>query len=170
MQRRTAEQGIDMPKLLVIEDGREYLDFALALLQPDFEIVHAQSGPAAREVLATQTVDALLFDLRFDRSPADALLGDVEGTAQALFAGDVPRAVRYLQDLQGVLILADLRSLGHQQPAVFVHDFTARRLRNLRSLYGVVHAVPRFDADAIRRCLSQNMVLALGGGWRRRVP
>ena len=145
-----------MPKLLVIEDGREYLDFALALLQPDFEIVHAQSGLAARELLATQKVDALLFDLRFDRSPADALLGDVAGTAQALFAGDVPRALRYLQDLQGVLILAELRSRGHQQPAVFVHDFTARRLRNLRSLYGDVYAVPGFDAAAIRRCVSSS--------------
>jgi hypothetical protein len=34
---------------------------------------------------------------------------------------------------------------------VFVHDFPPRRLANLRRLYGLVAAVPSFDAAAIVR-------------------
>ena len=71
-----------------------------------------------------------------------ALVGDLEATAARLFAGDRARALRYLQDEQGTLILAALRAAGLAQPALFVHDFPPRRLANLRQLYGDVDAVP----------------------------
>ena len=82
------------------------------------------------------------------------LIGDLAATAERLFAGDRARALRHLQDQQGVLILAELRKAGHTQPAVFVHDFPARRLDNLRRLYGDVRAVPNFDASALRSALT----------------
>jgi hypothetical protein len=127
--------------------------FARLFLAPDFEVRAAPSGAAALAVLAAEGAEALLIDLRFDRAPHDALLGDLDDTARRLFGGDRARALRYLQDQQGALILAALRSAGHHQPAVFVHDFPARRLDNLRRLYGAVTAVPSFDAAAIRRAL-----------------
>ena len=145
-----------MKRLLVIEDGTEYVEFARLFLGGDFAVRAATSAAEALATLAAEGADALLIDLRFDRAPAEALAGDLDDTARRLFAGDRERALRYLQDHQGTFILAALRAAGHRQPAVFVHDFAPRRLENLRRLYGAVDAVPGFDAAALRR--------ALGGG------
>jgi CheY-like chemotaxis protein len=144
-----------MRRLLVIEDGDEYAEFARLFLGPDFQVRQARSAAEALCALAAEPPDVLLFDLRFDRAPAGTLVGDVQATARRLFAGDEARALRYLQDQQGVLILGELRAAGHLQPAVFVHEFPPRRLDNLRRLYGTVLALPGFDAAALR--------LALGG-------
>jgi hypothetical protein len=135
--------------LLVIEDGDEYAEFARSFFSERFEILAARSEADARAVLATQPVAALLIDLRFDRATAALLVGDLDATATQLFAGDRERALRYLKDQQGALILGALRAAGHRQPAVFVHDFPPRRLANLRQLYGAVSAVSSFDASAI---------------------
>jgi len=137
-------------RLLVIEDGTEYSEFARLFLGDGFVVASAFSAAEALAQLAGGGADALLIDLRFDRAPRELLFGDVRETAARLFAGDQPRALRYLQDQQGTLILAALRAAGHTQPAVFVHDFPPRRLENLRRLYGRVAAVPAFDAAAIR--------------------
>lgn len=145
-----------MPNLLVIEDGHEYTEFARAFLSGHFQISRAASGAAALAQLGSQVFSGLLIDLRFDRVSDADLLGDVKDTAARLYAGDVQRALRYLQDQQGILILAAARQKGHEQPAVFVHDFPDRRLQNLRKLYGAVFAVPSFDAKAILRCLSES--------------
>jgi CheY-like chemotaxis protein len=142
-----------MRRLLVIEDGDEYAEFARLFLGPDFQVRQARSAAEALHALATEPPDVLLFDLRFDRTPAGTLVGDVRATSQRLFAGDEARALRYLQDQQGVLILGELRAAGHQQPAVFVHEFPTRRLDNLRRLYGAVTALPGFDAAALRQAL-----------------
>ena len=139
-----------MRRVLVIEDGTEYADFARLFLARDFEVVAVQSAGQALRAQAEQPADVLLIDLRFDRAPADILVGDLEASAERLFAGDRTRALRHLQDQQGVFILAELRRAGHAQPAVFVHEFPARRLANLRRLYGEVRAVPSFDAAALR--------------------
>mgnify|MGYP001768193921 CR=1 FL=1 len=144
-----------MRRVLVIEDGTEYAEFTRLFLGSDFEVVAAQSGAEALRVAGAGSVDVLLIDLRFDRAPAGVLVGDVDATAERLFAGDRPRALRHLQDQQGVLILAELRQAGHVQPAVFVHEFPPRRLENLRRLYGDLRTVPTFDAAALR--------VALGG-------
>lgn len=142
-----------MRKLLVIEDGNEYEEFARLFLSDSFEIRVAHSAAEAFELLAEGPVDGFLVDLRFDRSEEADLVGDIDGTAARLFAGERASAVRYLKDNQGTLALAALREAGYHQPAVFVHDFTARRLQNLRRLYGEVRAVPSFDAGSIRRAL-----------------
>lgn len=142
-----------MKQLLVIEDGDEYAQFARALYANELVVHQAKTAAATLALLKRQPIDALLIDLRFEFASPQDLIGDVGGTASSLFGGDTRRAVRYLQDQQGVLILAEVRTHGYAQPAVFVHDFPARRLQNLRKLYGQVTAVPAFDAAAIRRGL-----------------
>ena len=141
-------------RVLVIEDGEEYLEFAESCLGEGFEFVHAHSHQEAREALANSpTVDVFFFDLRFERSSEDTLVGDIDGTAKRMFAGDRERARRWVKDQQGALILAALRSEGHKQRAVFIHDFPPDRLANLRKLYGDVLAVPDFNASLIRNAL-----------------
>jgi hypothetical protein len=140
-------------RVLLIEDGGEYEEFARLFLADACQIEAAHSAAEAIERAASGSFDAFLVDLRFERAPEDALIGDVEGTAKRLFAGDRVRALRWLKDQQGTLVLAELRKAGHAQPAVFVHDFPRQRLENLRRLYGEVRAVPGFDAPAIRAAL-----------------
>jgi len=142
-------------RLLVIEDGDEYAEFVRVFLA-DLEIESAHSAAEAVAALRSRDADALLIDLRFDRATPHALVGDVEATATRLFAGDGERALRYLQDEQGTLILAELRAAGFFHRALFVHDFPPRRLANLRRLYGDVSAVPSLDAAAIRRALQRS--------------
>jgi CheY-like chemotaxis protein len=139
-------------RLLVIEDGTEYVEFARAFLS-GFAVEAAQSAAAALDALAARPADALLIDLRFERAAPEALVGDAAETAARLFAGDRERAERYLMEQQGALILGALRAAGHQQRAVFIHDFPPRRLENLRRLYGDVVAIPSFDAAALRAAL-----------------
>lgn len=140
-------------KLLLVEDGHEYEEFARVFLADAFEIEAARSAAEALERAARTRFDAFLVDLRFERAPEQALVGDVEDVARRLFAGDRARALRWLKDQQGTLVLAELRRAGHAQRAVFVHDFPRQRLENLRRLYGDVRAVPGFDAAAIRAAL-----------------
>lgn len=140
-----------MPRLLVIEDGGEYEEFARLFLADRYEVIPAHSGAEALEAAARHAIDAMLIDLRFERARLEDLVGDVAGTAARLFAGDEARAARWLKEQQGTLILGELRKAGHAQPAVFVHDFPPRRLANLARLYGRVAAVPSFDAAAIVR-------------------
>ncbi|RLB53724.1 MAG: hypothetical protein DRJ42_11160 [Deltaproteobacteria bacterium] len=142
-----------MKRLLVIEDGHEYEEFARLFLADAFSIVASHSSEQALAALADASFDAVLLDLRFDRTPAADLTGDIPGTAERLFAGDTARALRYIKEQQGTLVLAQLREAGCDVPVVFVHDFPARRLHNLRRMYGAVAAVPTFDAAAILRAL-----------------
>lgn len=142
-----------MPSLLVIEDGHEYEEFARLFLAEQFEIRAAHSSAEALAALREKPADAFLVDLRFERSPVEHLVGDVHDTARRRFAGDTFRAIRYLKEQQGTLVLAQIREAGFDGPAVFVHDFSPRRLSNLQRLYGRVSAVPTFDAAEIRAAL-----------------
>ncbi len=141
------------PRLLVLEDGSEYVEFARAFLGDAFVVDVARTAAEAVDALARGPVDALLVDLRFDRVDRAALVGDVQAIADRWFAGDRERAERYVVDQQGALVLAELRKLGCEARAVFVQDFPRKRLENLRSLYGRVDAVPSFDAARIRALL-----------------
>ncbi len=143
-----------MRRLLVVEDGHEYEEFARVFLSDAFEIVSAHSAREALARASSSAPDALLLDLRFERTDPSDLEGDVDGLAARRFGGDRTRALRHLQDQQGTIVLARLREAGCKAPAVFVHDFPTGRLRNLRRLYGDVRAVERFDAAAIRRALA----------------
>lgn len=143
-------------RVLVIEDGEEYLEFAESCLGDGLEFVHAHSHQEARDALANSpSIQAFFFDLRFERSTEETLVGDIDGTAKRMFAGDRERARRWVKDQQGALILAALRSEGHKQRAVFIHDFPPERLANLRKLYGDVLAVPDFNATQIRKALME---------------
>ncbi len=138
--------------LLVIEDGHEYSEF-VAVFFRDWQARRATSAGEALALLAAAPVDAFLMDLRWTQGDEAALTGDLEGTATRLFAGDRARARHYLLDHQGTFILAALRAAEHHQPALFINDLAPRRLANLRTLYGDVRAVPRFDAAAMRAAL-----------------
>lgn len=144
-----------MKRLLVIEDGDEYTEFARLFLGADLAIRQARSLAETLRALAAEEVFALLIDLRFDRATPESLCGDIAATAGQLFGGDQARALRYLKDQQGALILGQVRAHGYLQPAVFIHDFPPRRLQNLQRLYGRVTAVPSFDAGAIRQALGE---------------
>lgn len=143
------------PWVLVIEDGVEYVEFARAFLGHAFEFRYAVSLADALAVLehSRSACHAFFVDLRFERAPLDALLGDVDAIASELFGGDTARARRWVKDQQGALILGALRERGYPQRAVFVHDFPRQRLANLARLHGDVRAVPRFDARAIEAAL-----------------
>ncbi len=145
-----------MKRLMVIEDGSEYLEFAERFLGEAFAIRGARSARDALAALAAEPADGFLLDLRFERSPSTDLVGDVDALAERRFGGSRDRASAYVREQQGALVLAALRDAGHGAPAVFVHDFPAQRLANLRKLYGRVEAVPGFDARRIAE--------ALGGG------
>jgi hypothetical protein len=138
-----------LPVMLVVEDGSEYEEFASTFLGARFDILAAHSAREAIERLSARSIDVLLVDLRFERAPSEVLIGDVDSTAKRLFGGDRVRALRWIKDQQGTLVLAEIRKAGFRQRAVFVHDFPQERLRNLAKLYGDVHAVPGFDAAAI---------------------
>jgi ActR/RegA family two-component response regulator len=144
-----------MKHLLVIEDGNEYAEFARLFLAAHFHIVVAQRAADALACLRSEPVDVLLIDLRFDRAVEADLVGDVQATASRLFAGDRERALRHVQDQQGVLILAQLRAAGCSQRAVFIHEFLPRRMENLRRLYGPIFALSTFDCAALLRALGE---------------
>ncbi len=139
--------------LLLVEDGTEYRSFFELFLADPYTVVHTQNGAAALSALAAGGIDAIVLDMRFDRTPTELLLGDVDEVTRRHFGRDRDRALRYLQDQQGTLILETIRQAGHVHPALFISDMPPRRALNLRKLYGAVAAVPGFDAAAIRSAL-----------------
>ena len=68
--------------LLVIEDGHEYEEFARLFLADGFAIRAAHSAAEALARLTEAPADAFLVDLRFERSPVEHLIGDVDATAR----------------------------------------------------------------------------------------
>ena len=124
-----------LSRILVIEDGHEYISNLQQFLAHAFHFTRAGDGFEALELLATHPFDGLFLDMRFDR--ADRLIGDLDQLTDR-FAGDVDRARRFLENNQGTYILASIREAGHQHPAVFSYDFDSapRRFRNLVRRYG----------------------------------
>lgn len=123
------------PLVLVIEDGHEYTENLTRFLDGELAFERAGDGAMALARLASGGVDAVFLDMRFDRIPQAALLGD----AQPLLArfGDEERAWRFLADNQGSYVLAALRDAGHAVPVVMSYDFDGepRRFKNLESRY-----------------------------------
>lgn len=138
-------------RILIVEDGDEYERFARLFLSDGCRIRTAHSLQETTAALLAEPADGFLMDLRFDRSLESELTGDIEETATRLFGGDRVESVRYLKEHQGAFILAEIRKLGFQARAVFIHDFPARRLENLKRLYGDVVSFPSFDAAKIRK-------------------
>lgn len=124
-----------LPKILVVEDGHEYVVNLRRFLGEDFAFERAGDGPEALDRLRDERWDAVFLDMRFDR--ASRLLGDPGALAER-FVGDEARVRVFLEDNQGAYVLAALRDAGHAQPVLFSYDFDAepRRYRNLASRYG----------------------------------
>ncbi|MBN1335923.1 MAG: response regulator [Deltaproteobacteria bacterium] len=133
----------DPIRVLVVEDGEEYTRTLGRFLAGPFVFTRAGSGS---EALARwrEGFEVVVLDMRFDRVPAEALLGDLDAMA-GRFSGDRARARTFLEENQGAFVLAALRADGCRLPAVFSHDFSAqpRRWAHLERL----HAPVDFLAD-----------------------
>lgn len=141
-------------RVLVVEDGHEYITNLRRFLGDRFEFVRVGDGYEALAALASGPWDAVLLDMRFDR--AERLLGD-PARITARFAGDAVRARRFLEDHQGTFILAALREAGHHQPVLFLHDFDGqpRRFANLERRYAPLAFLPDTAGPAeIREALA----------------
>ncbi len=112
----------DKPVVVVIEDGHEYTETMSRFLSEHLVIERAGSGPEALERLSRGGVDVVFLDMRFDRTPEDLLLGDVDALVDP-FNGDRGQARRFRQDHQGTYVLAALRAAGHDVPVVMSYDF-----------------------------------------------
>ncbi len=143
------------PRVLVVEDGHEYITTLGRYLGEDFELVRVGDGPEALERLARQSWDVVFLDMRFDRTPAGRLLGDLAVTADR-FNGDTRRATRFLEEHQGTYVLAALREAGHVHPVVMSYDFDSepRRWTHLSGRYPPVrYLADNADPERIRRAL-----------------
>lgn len=117
-----------LPHVLIVEDGFEYSDTLGRFVSDRFRLTRAGDGAEALRAAAAESFDCLFLDMRFDRVEAGRLLGDFAETAER-FNGDPVRATRFLEDNQGVYILAALRAAGCEVPAVFSHDFSGEPRR-----------------------------------------
>lgn len=140
-----------MSAILIVEDGKEYLDFFRLFLKKEHTYFHSQAWHTALDILKDEQIDLIVLDMRFDRTLPEDLLGDTSSIADEYFGGDLARSQRYIGDNQGTLILSEIRKNTYDQPVLFVQDLPPRKLKNLRDLYGKIHTVPSFDAPAIRR-------------------
>ena len=128
-----------MLRILVIEDGTEYSDTLGRFLSAGFAWSRAGCGPEALRILEKSTFDAVFLDMRFDRCPADQLLGDLMLTTER-HDGDAVAARRFLEDHQGSYILAGMRIAGHRLPVLFSYDFGGepRRWERIANRYAPV--------------------------------
>lgn len=140
---------MDPLNVLVVEDGEEYIRTFSRFGSDELHFSRAGDG---REALARLVEgpedgrgawDVVFLDMRFDRVPPGALLGDLSSTAER-FNGDPNRARQFLEEHQGTYILAAIRAAGHTLPAIFSHDFDPepRRWANLVKQYAPVHYLP----------------------------
>ena len=123
-----------MERVLVVEDGFEYIHNLTRFLGEDFAFERAGDGYEALEKLEAGGFSAIFLDMKFDR--AQRLLGDLSKLQQR-FAGDEARARRFLENNQGTYVLVAVREAGVKLPVVFSYDFDSepRRFRNLVRRY-----------------------------------
>ncbi len=142
-------------RVLVVEDGEEYIRNLQRFLSQEFLLQRAGDGAAALAALRPGGFDVVFLDMRFDRVPAQALLGDLQGTADR-FNGDLQRARQFLEENQGTYILAALRAEGFAIPVVFSRDFSGepRRWDNLARRYGPLDFLPdNAGPEQVSACL-----------------
>ena len=119
-------------RVLVVEDGDEYLTNLTTFVSEGFSYRQAKSGGRACELIAEEQPDLVYLDMRFDRTPNEALLGDLVALT-ARFNGDVARARAFQQDNQGLFVLRALRDAGFHGPVILSYDFS-REERRFRAL------------------------------------
>lgn len=104
------------PRVVVCEDGAEYIDRFRRFLGAAFDFVAANDLAAA--AAATPTAKGLLLDLDFRRTPAERLVDERGATSVAADEGTRRRLV----ESQGILILRALRARGVMLPAILFAD------------------------------------------------
>jgi hypothetical protein len=142
-------------RVLVVEDGDEYLTNLTTFVADGISYVQAKSGAAARDILDGAVFDLVYLDMRFDRTPIEDLLGDFVALT-GRFNGDVARARRFQQDNQGMFILRALRDAGFRGPVVLSYDFgaEAQRFRSLSANDPSLWYCPDYaDARTIRETI-----------------
>jgi CheY-like chemotaxis protein len=147
-------QSQPIPTVLIIEDGDEYFEFFDRHLF-GYRLLQSHSFAEAKEAFRQNTIDIIVLDIRFDRTPREQLIGDVEAVSRSRFGqtGDLGEAWRYLADNQGFLIAQRLRDEGHREPFMIIESLPQRQIENLRRLYGAVTVVPEFDVKQIHAAL-----------------
>jgi len=119
---------MNTPTILIIEDGDEYLD-NLSRFVSGPRYLQAHDAAEARALLAGERVDILYLDMRFDRIARERLVGDHTEVSRE-HNGDGARAWRFLQNNQGLFILADLAAAGlATQPVILAYDFAHETAR-----------------------------------------
>jgi CheY-like chemotaxis protein len=138
--------------VLVVEDGDEYLTNLTTFVADGMRYTQACSGDEACALATGERPDVVYLDMRFDRTPVEALIGDlVKLTAR--FNGDVARARTFQQDNQGLFILRALRDAGYRGPVILSYDFASeeRRFRALSGRDPALSYCPDYaDAQQIR--------------------
>jgi CheY-like chemotaxis protein len=150
----------DPIRVLVVEDGNEYLTNLSTFVADGFVYTQAQGGGAACEMASAAPPDVVYLDMRFDRTPEEDLLGNiVELTAR--FNGDLARARRFQEDNQGLFILRALRDTGYRGPVILSYDFGAeeKRFRALSAKDPALSYCPDY-ADA--RTIRESILRAVG--------
>ncbi|HLT38316.1 MAG TPA: hypothetical protein VK034_18650 [Enhygromyxa sp.] len=149
-------------KVLVVEDGDEYITNLTTFVSEGVRYRQAKSGGRACEMLRDELPDLVFLDMRFDRTPVEELLGDmVQLTGR--FNGDIGRARRFQQDNQGLFVLRALRDAGFRGPVILSYDFGAeeKRFRALSAKDPALLYCPDYaDAKTIR----QTILRAVGTG------
>lgn len=138
-------------RVLVVEDGDEYLTNLTTFVARGIRYTQAKSGVQACALLRELAPDLVYLDMRFDRTPIEALLGDLVALT-ARFNGDVARARAFQQDNQGLFILRALRDAGFRGPVILSYDFAAeeRRFRALSDKDPALSYCPDYaDASTI---------------------
>jgi CheY-like chemotaxis protein len=133
---------VSEPLVLIVEDGDEYFE-NLTRFVPGPRYLQAQGARAALEALEAQTVSVVYLDMRFDRLPPEALVGDLERALRE--QGSLERAQRHLAQHQGLFILQALREHGYAElPVILAYDFSRepQRFERLSRLHPSLTWVP----------------------------
>ena len=97
------------PRVLIVEDEEPLMLLLRYNLEAEgYEVDSVSRGDEAEIRLREQVPDIVYLDMRFDRTPEGALLGNMVELV-ARFNGDVARARRFQQDNQGLFVLRALR-------------------------------------------------------------
>jgi CheY-like chemotaxis protein len=142
-------------RILVVEDGHEYIESLERYLGEHFEFGRAGDGYEALEHLRAMPWQVIFLDMRFDR--AQRLMGELAPVADR-FNGDLDRARRFLAEHQGTYVLSALREAGFRQAVLFSYDFDGepRRFRNLQQRYAPLTYLPDSASPGdIRRALHE---------------
>ncbi|HKP58758.1 MAG TPA: hypothetical protein VJV78_18685 [Polyangiales bacterium] len=107
--------------VLIVEDGDEYLQ-NLTRFVPGPRYLQARGAKPALDLLVAEQIDVIYLDMRFDRLPREALVGDIDRLTREL---GPERAHRQLENNQGLYILETLRQTQYgATPVILAYDFS----------------------------------------------